>query len=81
MEQDEREDFLSIISKLHLSENDFEIKENNIYPETGIGFLSGTLTIKYKHSAFEKSYQHFGHAWLEEFWKDLKSNFYKIKAE
>jgi len=81
MEERESEDFLSIISKYGLTENNFEIRENTVCPSTEAGHPSGTIIMRYKPSNVEKTYQHFRHSWLPEFEHHLESNSYKNKYE
>ena len=82
MDNEEREEFLQLISKYGFVEDDFEITDNITYPPPGtVGFLSGTRTLKHKESGAVKTYQVYGPppTWFTQLEDDFASGLYKIR--
>ena len=71
----EWEDFDAVCTTLGHSPGDFDFSER-IDPVTGVGPFpeTGTLTIKHRRSATQKSYEAGnGSAWVADFHRDLES--------
>jgi hypothetical protein len=80
MDDEDRKDFLKIISDHGFTEDDFEITETVTYPPPGaVGLLSGTRKLKHKESGTTKVYEIYGSppTWFTEIEKDFAAGLYK----